>query len=74
MVSLVSGEVKTVVRLIREELQSRYMPTCGLTDYGPVMGTTHDLCTLELNPNVGFVFSPTRPPLVPFFLRASLLR
>ena len=28
------------------------MPTCGLTDYGPAMGTTHDICILELNPAV----------------------
>ena len=24
------------------------MPTCGLTDYGPVMGITHDPCIMEL--------------------------
>ena len=31
------------MHLIREELNSRLMPTCGLTDHDPVMGTTHDL-------------------------------
>ena len=48
----VSGDVKTVVHLIRENSHSHYMPTFGLTDLGPVMGTTHDLCIMELNPNV----------------------
>ena len=44
VVSLVSGEVKTVVHLIREDSHRRYMPTCGWTGPDPVMGTTHDLC------------------------------
>ena len=45
---MVSGEVKTVAHLIREDSHSRYMPTCGLTVYGPVMGITHDPCIMEL--------------------------
>ena len=36
--------LKPIVHLFREDLHSCYMPTCGLTDYDPVMGTTHDLC------------------------------
>ena len=52
VVSSVSGEVKTVVHRICEDSRSRYMPTCGLTDLGSVMGTTRDLCIMELNPNV----------------------
>ena len=36
---------------IREDLNSRVMPTCGWTDHDPVMGTTRDLVsTMELNP------------------------
>ena len=61
--TLVSGEAKTVVHLIREESRSRYyMPTCGLTDYSPVMGTPRGICILELNPFFFFV-----TPLVPNF-------
>ena len=77
--SLVSGEVKTVVHLIREDSHSRYMTTCGLTGLGPVMGTTQDLSIMDLNPNVVLflvfsVFSSTSPPLVPNFMRAPLSR
>ena len=74
MVFLVSGDVKTLVHLIREDSRSRYMPTSGLTDHCPVMGTAHDPCTVELNPVVVSALSSTSPPLVPYFMRASLLR
>ena len=51
VVTLVSGEVKSVVHLIREDSHSRYMPTCGWTGHDPVMGTTRDLLEyMELNP------------------------
>ena len=38
------------------------MPTCGLTDYGPVMGTTRELYIFVLNPVfLGFVFHQLVP-------------
>ena len=47
--TLVSGEVKTVVHLIREDSLSRYMPFW--TDHGPFEGKMHDtVFYLELNP------------------------
>ena len=59
------------MHLIREELKAVQCPI-GLIDHGPVMGTTHELCMWELNPFHIFWFclSSTRPPLVPYFMRA----
>ena len=42
--------LKPIAHPIREALGSCYMPTCGLVDFGPVMGTTHEALYLELNP------------------------
>ena len=54
--SLVSGEVKNIVHLIRLNLSSRLCP-CSLIDHGPVFGSNERFLRSELNPfNVILLF------------------
>ena len=57
------------MHLIREDLEAVYA-LFGLTDHVPIMGVTRELPRRELNPFVLFRLSSTRPPLVPYFMRA----
>ena len=56
---------------IREDLIAVSYAQLGLIDHGPVTGTTCDFARMGLNPVVfWFCLSSTRPPLVPYFMRA----
>ena len=57
------------MHLIREDLTAVYA-LFGSTEHVPVMGVTRELRRRELNPLVFFCLSSTRPPLVPYFMRA----
>ena len=58
------------MHLIREDLAAVHA-LFGSTEHVPVMGVPHDFPRSELNPFVFcFCLSSTRPPLVPYFVRA----